>query len=81
MGFTEWASADATKFKNKYILFQPGYLGGWLSRRETFSPTAVEGSWDKSGQGAGPGALSAATKNVYSKLVKQTVSCTFYSSL
>ena len=32
---------------------------------------------DKSGQGAGKGALSAATKNVYSKLVKQAVSCTF----
>jgi hypothetical protein len=32
----------------------------------------------KSGQGAGPGALSGATKNIYSRLVTQAVSCTFF---
>ena len=31
----------------------------------------------KSGQGPGKGALNTATKNIYSKLVKQAVSCTF----
>ena len=31
----------------------------------------------KSGQGAGPGVLSTVSKNVYNRLVKQAVSCTF----